>query len=54
MGGRTAGRRGQGEVGQRQRKYFLVLGDVRPYEGAYQGGTGGQTGPRENSKVWHI
>ena len=35
-------------------KIFPVVGDVRPYGGAYQGGTGGQTGVRENGKVWNV
>ena len=29
-----------------------MLGDVRPYRGLYQGGTGGQTGDGENDQVW--
>ena len=32
---------GEGRVRQRRRKYFSVVGDVRPYGVAYQGGTGG-------------
>ena len=49
-GGRPAGRyneKADGDV----KKYFLVVGDVRPYGGTYQGGTGGQAGDGENGKV---
>ena len=44
MGGRTAGWQGKGAIGQRLRKYLPVVGDVRPYRGTYQGGTGVQRG----------
>ena len=38
----------------RDRTYFLVVGDVRPYGGEYQGGTGGQTGDGETNQVRHV
>ena len=31
-----------------------MVGDVRPYEGAYQAGMGGKTGDGENDQVWHV
>ena len=42
-----------GTVGGQTRmgKYFPVVGDLRPYRGTYQGGTGGQTGNRETDQV---
>ena len=40
--------------GQIRIKYVLVVGGVRPYGGAYQGGTRGQTRDRENVRVWRI
>ena len=44
LGGRKAGRWGQGAVGRIGRKYFPVVGDVHPYKEAYQEGVGGQIG----------
>ena len=35
-------------------KYIPVVGDVRPYGGAYQVWTGGQTGDIETDQVWHV
>ena len=35
-------------------KYIPVVGDVRPYGGKYQVGTGGQTGDIETDQVRHV
>ena len=51
-GGRPAS--GDDRRVDRDRKYFTVVGDVHPYGGACQGGTGGQAGGGNNSKVWHV
>ena len=54
MGGMKEVGWGQGAVGRRRRNYFPVVGDVYPYGGAYQGGTGGQTGDGEKGKILHV
>ena len=32
----------------------MVVGNVRLYRGAHQGGKGSQTGYRKNGQVWHV
>ena len=52
---REAGWRAGTAGGQtRMGKYIPVVGDVRPYGGAYQVWTGGQTGDIETDQVRHV
>ena len=44
VGGRTAGGRGQRDIGRGWRKDLTVEGDVQPYGWAYQGRAGVHTG----------
>ena len=52
--GRPAGGDGRRAGGRIRRKYFPLVGDVRPYGFVYQGGIGGQMVDRQNYQVRRV